>query len=60
VIFKVDNASGIFRLGKDSKTIFVEKVFFFILGGFFLIWGFVSKNLKNVPFFEVNVFSPSR
>jgi hypothetical protein len=25
----------------------LEKVFFFFLGSFFLIWGFVSKNLKK-------------
>jgi hypothetical protein len=31
---------------KISKTI-LENVFFFILSGFFLIWGFMSKNLKN-------------
>jgi hypothetical protein len=45
VIFKFDNASWMFGLGKD-----LNKVFFFILSGFFLIWGFVSKNVKNGPF----------
>jgi hypothetical protein len=33
---------------KMSKTI-LEKVLFFILSGFFLIWGSVSKNFKNGP-----------
>jgi hypothetical protein len=33
---------------KFSKTI-LEKAFFFVLSGFFLIRGFVSKNLKNGP-----------
>jgi hypothetical protein len=48
VIFKVDNASGIFYWENISKTS-LEKVFFFILNGFFLIWGFMSKNVKNGP-----------
>jgi hypothetical protein len=33
---------------KFSKM-FLENVFFFVLVGFFLFWGFVSKNLKNDP-----------
>ncbi len=33
---------------KISKTV-LEKVLIFILSGFFLIRGFVSKNVKNGP-----------
>jgi hypothetical protein len=32
-----------------AKTI-LEKVVFFILSDFFLIWGSMSKNLKNGPY----------
>ncbi len=48
MIFKVDKASGILNWEQISKTS-LEKVFFFLLSGFFLIWGFLSKNLKNGP-----------
>jgi hypothetical protein len=55
VIFKVGNALGIFELGRDFKTI-LEKDFFFILSGFFLIWGSMSKNLKKDPSARWNFF----
>jgi hypothetical protein len=48
-IFKVDNAAGIFGLEKVFED-YLRKVFFFILTGFFLSCGFVSKNVKNCPF----------
>jgi hypothetical protein len=39
---------------KISKTI-LEKVFIFMFGGFFLIWVFVSKNLK-MALLRVEIF----
>jgi hypothetical protein len=39
---------------KISKTI-LEKVFIFMFGGFFLIWVFVSKNLK-IALLRVEIF----
>jgi hypothetical protein len=44
-------------LGKISKNI-LEKVFFFILSRFFLIWDFVPKNVKNDPSERWNFFFP--
>jgi hypothetical protein len=41
VIFRVDNGSGISELRKD----YLRRGIFY-LSGFFLIWGFVFKNLK--------------
>jgi hypothetical protein len=41
VIFRVDNGSDISELRKD----YLRRGIFF-LSGFFLIWGFVLKNLK--------------
>jgi hypothetical protein len=40
---------------KISKTT-LEKVFFFILRSFFLIWGFVPKTLKNGTSERYNFF----
>jgi hypothetical protein len=47
VIFQVGNASGIVGLGIISKNILAKVFFTFV--DFFLIWGFVSKKLKNGP-----------
>jgi hypothetical protein len=54
VIFKEGNASGIFGLGRDFYDYFRKGIF---SSGFFLLWGSMSKNLKNSPSMRWNFFS---